>query len=128
MADLLVDGDAGVLRVALVVQAGGDGLLGIDDVVVHDVVELEGRYSRDNVGTYHVKDISCELSRDPHFLDLCCCQDWYVNCHKSFLFSSAGRKALRLHLLSAVLFLLPRVLYAETAPVILRQGKYVRHD
>ena len=128
VADLLVDGNAGVLRVALIVQAGGDCLLGVDYVVVHDVVELEGRYSRDDVRPDHVKDVSRELSRDSHLLNLSCGQDGYVNCHKSFLFCTAGRKALRLHLLSAVLFLLPRVLYAETAPVILRRGKYVRHD
>ena len=72
VADDVVDGDAGRGGEgrAAVVEAGGDGVLLVDHVIVTAAVKFSGGNTGDDVRLDHVEHIGGKASRDAHFCQI----------------------------------------------------------
>ncbi|MPM74668.1 hypothetical protein SDC9_121657 [bioreactor metagenome] len=69
VAHHFINRDTYGLRIAVVTQAGGNGLLLIHDIVITDTIQLAGADARFNKRFDHFQYISGQAASDAHFFD-----------------------------------------------------------
>ena len=75
VANHFVDRNADGLRIAVIAEAGGNGLLLVNDIVVTDAVQFTGADARFNPGFDHFQHFSGQAAGNAHFFNVFRCLD-----------------------------------------------------
>ena len=70
VAHHFINRDTHGLRIAVVTQAGGNGLLLIHDIVITDTIQLAGADARFNIRFDHLQHFGSQSASDAHFFDI----------------------------------------------------------
>ena len=90
VTDHFIDRNADGFRIAVIAEAGGNGLLLVNDIVVTDAVQFAGADARFDVGFDHFQHFGGQAAGNAHFFDVfrCLNRDSHGVCPAVSIFST----------------------------------------